>query len=97
MQVYCFLSGCVSIPSSSTVLDGEDALQALGGHTPLAVVSGPADFVGAAGQLADHKHKDDDVEEEDQADDEKLAEVEGKSRLQEATAGWQLVERKERA
>ena len=85
MQVYCFLWGCVSIPSTTTVLDGEDALQALGGHTPLAVVSGPADFVGAAGQLADHKHKDDNVEEENQANDEKLAEVEGKSKVEEAT------------
>ena len=65
--------------------DGEHALQALDGHTPLALVRGPADFVGAAGQLADHKHKDDNVEEENQANDEKLAEVEGKSKVEEAT------------
>ena len=34
--------------------DGEHALQALDGHTPLALVGGPADFVGAAGELEDH-------------------------------------------
>ena len=66
--------------------DGQHALQALDGHTPLALVSGP-DFVGTAGQLADHKHRDDDVEEENQANDEKLAEVEGKSKVEEATLG----------
>ena len=34
--------------------DGEHALQALDGHTPLALVRRPADFVGAAGELEDH-------------------------------------------